>query len=326
MEAGAISAAAALCFAGIWLFFRRKRWAVLWCFTLLELITLGRTLQPTGPATLFHNALPLAREMAISPYRFGVSPASMKIDKVLSGTNLVEGYRSGRAAFYPGVPLPFRVHQTWGYEVFGLRAFTEFRRRILDLPGESPALDFLGASWMMSTVALPPPSHLLARRENALLYARPRALERVTLVPTALVRADPKKRLDYLFRSWKPSSEVVLEVEEEGAAEAAGRGILEHWRDGPGRVQAEGRGTGWLVYSEVFFPGWEAFLNGKPAPIRRANHAFQSLRTPDGPWKVHLIFRPKLFHTGLLATILSLLTLAIWIGRRASRAHLGDAL
>lgn len=305
MEAGGLSATAILCFAGVWLFFRHRRWAVLWCFTLVELWALGRTLHPWGPGTFFHRPLALAKTLEGSTQRFSVSPYTMKREKVMGGKNLVEGYNTAREAFYPNVPLPFHVHQTWSYEVFGFREFAEFRRRLTDLPGESGALDFLGASPMMTTKPLPPPWTFLGRSENALLYARPHPLARITVVPTAIARPSSKERLDYLFSSWDPRKEVVLE--EEGGGPATEAPTLDSWQEQPGRVEAKGRGAGYLVSSGIYFPGWESFVNGTKQPLLRANHAFQAVATPDRPWTVQLVYRPTLFRWGLILSVLAAL-------------------
>ncbi|MBL8022963.1 MAG: YfhO family protein [Elusimicrobia bacterium] len=313
IEAGGISAAATLCFVGVWLFFRHKRWAVLWCFTLLELWTLGRTLQPSGPASLFHRPVGLAHMMKDSPFRFSISPETMKGSKIMGGTNLVDGYHSLREAFYPNTALPFRVHHTWAYEVFGFQRFTEFRRRIPALPGESPALDFLGGALVMSTISLPPPSVFVGQRDNALLYSRPTALPRVTVVPTAVVRSNAEERLNYLFGPWRPQKEVVLETK---VPPSSGTPQLDGWKDEPGRVAAKGMGKGWLVYSGIYYPGWEAYVNGKREPILRANHAFQAVATPEDSWRVDILYRPKLFRVGLLITLLTALGFFLWVGKK----------
>ncbi|MBK8576704.1 MAG: YfhO family protein [Elusimicrobia bacterium] len=322
MESGGISAAATLCFAGIWLFFRHKRWAVLWCFTLIELWALGRTFQPTGPSSIFHERLALATPLATSPHRFSISPATVKKGKTMGGTTLVQGYKSIRDTFYPNIPLAFRVHQTWAYEVFGFKEFSEFRRRVMDLPGECRPLDFLGASHIMSTALLPPPSTLLARKEDALLYTRPNALPRVTAVGKSLVFREKEARLDYVFSAWNPENEVVME---EGEPSKTGPPILERWQDDPGRVAAQGQGAGWLVYSGIFFPGWEAYVNGNKTPLARANHAFQAVATPPSAWTVRLIYRPALFRTGLWITLITVLCFIVWIGRISRKVPLFPA-
>lgn len=236
----------------------------------------------------------------------------------MGGKNLVEGYTSVREAFYPNVTLPFRIHHTWSYEVFGFKEFSEFRRRLPDLPDESPALDFLGASLLMTTKPLPAPAVPLARAENALLYARPNAMNRVTVVPTAFAVPSQKARLDYLFGPWDPKKEVVVE---ENVPPETGTPVLEAWQDRPGRVDAQGHGAGWLVSSGIFFPGWEAYVNGQKAPIFRANHAFQAVATPETAWRIQLLYRPKLFRAGLWLTLLATLCFFAALGKKLTRSH-----
>jgi hypothetical protein len=317
MQAGGIAATAALGFAGVWLFFRHKRWAVLWCFTLVELWALGKTLQPLGPANMFHRPLALARLLADSPHRFSISPETMKAKKAMGGTHLTEGYNTLREAFHPNVPLPFRVHQTWSYEVFGFQEFTAFRRRLPDLPGESAALDFLGASHVMTAQPLPPPNNILARADHALLYTRPAPLERVSVVDSAVARPDPSERLDYLFGPWNPREEVVVEAE---VSPRKGTPVKEFWRDEPGRVTAQGHGAGWLVYNGIYFPGWEAYVNGRKTPLLRANHAFQSVALPDTHWTVRLIYRPHLFRIGLMITLFTIVCVVVAVVARFSKS------
>jgi hypothetical protein len=267
----------------------------------------GRALQPLAPADFFQRPLALARKMAESPFRFSLSPAAMRGDKPMGGQNLAEGYEGLRQAFYPNVPLPFRVHQTWSYEVFGQQRFAEFRRRLPALPGASAAYDFLGAALVMSTEPLPPPARFAARRENALLYERPSALPRVTVAPQAVVRPEASERLDYLFGPWRAGQEVVLE---EAAPPRKGDVRLAGWSETPGRVSAGGEGEGWLVYSGAWNAGWKAYVNGKKEPLRRANHAFQSVGTPPGSWTVNLLYRPRLFRAGLWISALAAFFLA----------------
>lgn len=231
----------------------------------------------------------------------------------MGGKNLVDGYTSLREAFYPNVPLPFRIHHTWSYEVFGFKEFSEFRRRLPDLPNESPALDFLGASLLMTSKPLPAPAVPLARAENALLYARPNAMNRVTIAPKAIALPSQKARLDYLFGPWDPKKEVVVE---ENVSPETGTPVLEAWQDRPGRLDAQGHGGGWLVSSGIFFPGWEAYVNGTTSPLLRANHAFQTVATPESSWRVHFLYRPKLFRAGLWFSLLATLCFLAALGKK----------
>ena len=62
---------------------------------------------------------------------------------------------------------------------------------------------------------------------------------------------------------------------------------LEEW-------QVEAPQAGFLVISETFYPGWEAAVNGRPAPILKANGLFRAIRI-DGPGRYTVQFRYKPF-------------------------------
>jgi len=48
-----------------------------------------------------------------------------------------------------------------------------------------------------------------------------------------------------------------------------------------------------VVFSEVVFPGWEARLDGAPAPLLTSNHVFRSLVVPAGEHTVEFLYRPS---------------------------------
>ncbi|GLQ49057.1 hypothetical protein ACFFJT_02455 [Dyella flava] len=49
---------------------------------------------------------------------------------------------------------------------------------------------------------------------------------------------------------------------------------------------------GWLVVSELDFPGWKAELEGKPLPIHRANGMFRAVCVPGGKHRLRFSFHP----------------------------------
>ncbi|MDO8730605.1 MAG: hypothetical protein Q7J69_05460 [Candidatus Omnitrophota bacterium] len=47
----------------------------------------------------------------------------------------------------------------------------------------------------------------------------------------------------------------------------------------------------WMLYSDVWHPGWRASVNGNPVPIHRANLAYKAIRLEPGLNQVHFHFR-----------------------------------
>ena len=76
---------------------------------------------------------------------------------------------------------------------------------------------------------------------------------------------------------------------------------------------------GVVVFSEIYYPGWEALVDGKPAQLARVNYVLRALNVPEGNHRVELTFHPKSIKTTetiayvayfmLLATIIMVLVM-----------------
>lgn len=69
------------------------------------------------------------------------------------------------------------------------------------------------------------------------------------------------------------------------------------------------------VIAEGWYPAWQAEVNGKLVPVRRANHAFMSVDVPAGDSTVKLYFADRAMTVGVWISLGTLL-LCAWIRRR----------
>jgi hypothetical protein len=60
------------------------------------------------------------------------------------------------------------------------------------------------------------------------------------------------------------------------------------------------------VVAQSIYPAWRAYVDGKPVPLMRANHAFQALRLDPGTHQVLIRYEDRLFQLGLLISVVTL--------------------
>jgi uncharacterized membrane protein YfhO len=65
------------------------------------------------------------------------------------------------------------------------------------------------------------------------------------------------------------------------------------------RLHAEVDGAGYLVLGDAYYPGWEAFVDGEPTPILRANLYFRAVVLELGTHDVVFVFSPRSVRSGL---------------------------
>ena len=85
------------------------------------------------------------------------------------------------------------------------------------------------------------------------------------------------------------------------------------------RIRVTATTAGFLVLADQDYPGWEATVNGTPAPIRRANFAFRLVAVPAGTSDVEFRYRPQSLVWGALVSSATAAALAAAMWRRQRR-------
>jgi hypothetical protein len=60
-----------------------------------------------------------------------------------------------------------------------------------------------------------------------------------------------------------------------------------------------------LVLSEMYYPGWRATVNGKPAEILKVDGALRGILVPAGPGRVDLEYAPFSFYAGAAVSLVT---------------------
>jgi uncharacterized membrane protein YfhO len=86
-------------------------------------------------------------------------------------------------------------------------------------------------------------------------------------------------------------------------------------------VDADAAAPGILVLSDTWYPGWRVTVDGRPAPLLRADYAFRGVALPAGRHQVVFTYVSWPTRIGLVLAALGLLgVLALaWPARRGRK-------
>jgi hypothetical protein len=165
-------------------------------------------------------------------------------------------------------------------QVEGLRTVYEDPQvRIDELPDSWPR------AWLVHRYAV--------RRDSAEVLA---LLPRFNYTKMALFEEDPRCAVE---EPQAPTAEPAPEIE----------------RYEPSRVdiKLQAAAPALLVLSDLFYPGWEAILDGRPAEIMRANYVMRAVAIPAGTHEVQFLYRPASFRAGIAASAAGCLAIGLLI-------------
>lgn len=77
-----------------------------------------------------------------------------------------------------------------------------------------------------------------------------------------------------------------------------------------------------LVLSENHYPGWRAYLDGRPVGVLRVDYNLRGVHVPAGEHEVRFVYRPKSLMVGAAVSLLTALGLLLWWRRLLPEARL----
>jgi hypothetical protein len=170
----------------------------------------------------------------------------------------------------------------------------------------SPLYDLLGLRYIATGVPIeqidrnlkPGDLNFVARTKDAYVYENPRALPRV-LLPTCAMRVDFARMMqdgrwpDIDFRQTVLLEEPPICHSRNGVEPPAGQAHILSYQNTDIRIEAVApENGGYVVLNDVWHDWWTAEVDGKPAPILRANVMFRAVAVPAGRHEVRFRFEP----------------------------------
>lgn len=181
-----------------------------------------------------------------------------------------------------------------------------------------------GASFPLDPMDLPPERwRAITNSGEIKLFENQRALPRGWFVRRALAATD-RQALDAIKSgklsdgsTFDPAETVLVESPSiQGAAwpkETAVRGEAKLVGYEPNGLafQTQNAEPSVLVLSEVFYPGWQAEIDGVRTPVERVDYTFRAVVVPAGEHRVEFRFRPASLRWGTIGFVVGAAVLAL---------------
>jgi hypothetical protein len=160
----------------------------------------------------------------------------------------------------------------------------------------------------------------LAHSGDVKIYENLDVLPRAFFVSQAAVVPDDEAALAVMRDpDFDPAAVIVLMGDtsspalSEGKPSPLARTELFFYEYEPERVVATvaAPAEGWLLFSDAWYPGWEATVDGQPAPVERADILFRAVAVPAGEHRVELVYRPASFRWGAVISLGALVLLLL---------------
>lgn len=165
------------------------------------------------------------------------------------------------------------------------------------------------------------PYNLVSEADHIRIYKNEKALARAYFVTNAHLAKDQQEAFDYISSAaFVPSKEVVLEADTLPAKDYAWTinnqsppqppGTSIEWLEDSASQVALALNlpaNGYLVLNDIWYPGWQASLDGSSVDILHANHAMRAVKVSQGKHTLVFAYKPLSFKIGVIAAALAML-------------------
>lgn len=313
-------------------FVRRGKYALI-CIALLlaaagfDTVRFAVKWMPFDPAVYVYPPKPVLtkiRQLTAGNYARVIGNIGNEVGSYF-GIQLLEGYdavyqsRYGRfvSAISTGVPaLPQR--SVVSFDKHGL-----YSERILELLGVRYYLH--KKSDARFPWAYPfweyPQYRLVWEDDNFQILENPSGFPRAFLASSYRVVRGDQEILDAVFSPATGLQDTVILEKEPDGKPATGAGSVRILRYSANRIAMDtaSRVPKLLFLSDVYDPGWKATVDGKPAPILRADYDFRAVYVPAGTHKVEMVFIPRSMTIGGIFVGFATLGCIVWYARVSGR-------
>jgi hypothetical protein len=300
--------------------------------------------------SMMGNSTHLADGTPIAQVRLQLKNGQIIEREVLAGRDTAEwAYDRAdvRAAIKhkrPAIAESFNVENFQGHRYLGRLAFDRAEVQLIEFRYVCPDATLnvaraslhdsqTGISTPLDSLALP--SERWRRLENfgeVYVYENLKALPRAWFVPKVIT--EPRAKILQIIKQGKfddgsffdPARIALLEtgslepptIPAAKSDEPAAQVQITNYQPQRIELTATNSQPGFLILSEIFYPGWEAEVDGQPVKIHRTNYDLRGIATEPGQHHIVFAYRPRSFRRGAICSLIGvgLLLIGVTFGRR----------
>gem|GEM_PF-1595759 len=290
----------------------------------VDLFSFGWKLNPARPPGELYPLMDSVRFLQSdeSIYRTIRGPLSRKVFPPNSlsvyGVSDVQGYSPVLIDYYVEFLERLEKDMTSARRVYSLRYPASTTSPLLDLLNSKYIITITDPGEEMVSLERSDPNLGLVYDGEVNIYDNEDALARAFFVPEFRVAEDRAAALEVLSgNDFDPSAYVILEKEPASLAPPAGgvptRSEVEIVEYTPNKVVVEAAcaTAGFVVLSDLYYEGWQTFVDGAEQEVYRADSAFRAVQLAAGQHRIEFVFDPLSFRIGAIVSLITLLLTAV---------------
>ena len=319
------------------------------CLVLLlaDLMFIGRPHDPTVQSSLYTKPPETVTllETDSSPFRiFSLSYSTFRDFMHVPEIPFSVTFETLKSFLMPNLSLIFRLDTIDEYAAILVKRYYDLFSPVKEFfrPEERDArqsryskevLAMLNVKYLISSFSMEDEDFRLVQGGPVKIYEYPGALPRAYVVPGVTVLEDDEAVLRALENGrFNARGSILITREEYGKADHNGnkakalsphryKGEAKILKYSPNSVEIEtnGNGSAFLVLADNFYPGWKVYVNGREGTILRVNYNLRGVAVPPGKHKVTFSYVPLSFVIGAAVTLLTALSIIIYIFVSARR-------
>lgn len=229
-----------------------------------------------------------------------------------------------RRVFNSATPSVYKIESIHGYDPLFLKDYAKlvsswennestepgsFNRIVTPTSFESPITDFLNVKYIVSLDEINESSLIKVFEEGQTkVYENREALSRAFFVDEVVKVENRDHEIEMLLnKNFDLKKKAVSSTFSFAKRENTTSVDFNKYSDQSMTLGVSIEKSAPLIVSNVFYPGWNAYVDGDKVEIKRVNYMFQSVLVQEGNHKVEFKYQPQSFYKGLRLSVLGII-------------------